>query len=191
MTSPLSAPPRTAADICGAFRLGPRARALLGPQLAPGDYLKRLIDGRLYVDAIRLMAHALRRREAVWWACLCTQHAGGGELPPAEGAALKAAVRWVLGPSEERRQAAKKAAAAAGLKTPAGCAAQAAFLADPSSPTRSAKLVGVGVLLAAARRPAAERTWTYRQFVAVGLDVEAGTATWAPPGARQPSKGTL
>jgi len=179
-----SPPPRTAADLCAGIRLSPPARKLLEPNLLPGDFLKRLIDNNHFVDTIRLMAIALRRREAVWWACLCTRHACRDKLPPAEREALRAAVQWVLDPTEEKRKAAATAANAAGARTPAGCAAKAAALAAQPSLVRSAKVVAAGVFLAAACCPPAERD-VYRQFVAVGLDVDDGTATWAQPDGRQ------
>src|SRR5262249_32690793 len=140
-TEPATPPPRTAADVAATIQLSPPARQLLEPNMAPGDFLKRLIKGNLYGDTIRLMAHALRRREAVWWACLCARHVAAEKMPPAEHEALKAAVHWVLDPKEETRQAAGKAATAAGSRTPAGFAAKAASLAAQSSPARLAKVV--------------------------------------------------
>ena len=174
-------PPRTAAVIAGPAALGPDARKLLQPDLFPGPYLKLLIERKLYLDAIRFMAQALRRREAVWWACLCVRHTAADPLPEKEQAALRAAVDWVLAPGDPTAKQAAQAAKAAGMKTPAGGAAQAAgWASGPASP-RFGKAVATAVLLSAARGPARQRSATYRQCVALGLDVDSGTAGWTQP----------
>jgi hypothetical protein len=38
---------------------------------------------------IDFIAHALPAREAVWWGCLCLQHACGSNLSPADKAPAK------------------------------------------------------------------------------------------------------
>jgi hypothetical protein len=187
---------RTAADICRPIRLGRKARTLLQDGQKPVAYLRLLVEHAQYVDALRLLAHGMLPRPAVWWGCLCARHAGGEDLPEPERAALFAAVAWVLLPNSANREAARTAAQAATLRTPAGCVAQAAYwsgtTAAPDRPVTpvnaelAAKLVATGVLLGAARSKAAERNWTYRQYIALGIDVDCGLNSWIEKGPGKP-----
>lgn len=179
-------PARTAADICRNLRLGRAARGLLREGQKPGDYLTVLVEKGEYIDALRFMANALGPREVVWWSCLCVRHTAGDAMPAREKEALRAAVQWVLRPTAENRQSAKQASESAGMSTPAGAAARAAFLAGGNAPARAAKTASAAVLLAAARGKPSERSLTYRQFVSVGIDVDTGKARWA---ARKQPKG--
>ena len=86
----------------------------------PLEFLDALIAHERFADAIHFLAHAIPKREAVWWGCLCIKLAGGENLSPKELAALTAAVRWALRPEEEYRAAAKEPAEAAGFEAPAG-----------------------------------------------------------------------
>ena len=45
------------------------------------------MDAHEYTDAVRFLAHALPKREAVWWACLCVRKAAGANPPPPAQAA--------------------------------------------------------------------------------------------------------
>ncbi len=38
------------------------------------EALDRLTAGGFLIEATRLVAHALPKREAVWWACMCAIH---------------------------------------------------------------------------------------------------------------------
>jgi hypothetical protein len=131
----------------------------------------------------------MRPREGVWWLCLCTRHVGDStKLSEPEQAALRAAVRWVLQPDADHQQTARSAGQQAGLRSPAGCAAQAAHLhghaAGPDQPlqpvnaTAAARLVAAGTLLAVARTPPQSRMLGYRQIIALGLDADSGVNTW-------------
>src|SRR5262245_44734732 len=91
-----------------------------------------LLEQEQYPRAVRLLAEALPKREAVWWACQCVRHAGGPELATLAVAALRAAEQWAADPSEDNRRAAYTAAQPVGFGTPAGCAALAAFLSGGS-----------------------------------------------------------
>lgn len=97
----------TADEVAPDAGLSDEALLLLAPQQTPREYLDAILAQEHFTDAVKFLAHALPRREGVWWAALCLQSAVG-EAPPANIAAvLKAAVRWVLEPNEEhRRQAA-------------------------------------------------------------------------------------
>jgi len=53
-----------------------------------------LESGGFDLEATRLIAHALPKREAVWWACMCALHTAPPDLPEPDRAAREAAELW-------------------------------------------------------------------------------------------------
>jgi len=184
-------PAARAREVAANIRYKDPVLELLHDDPAPLRFLDRLLaDPEHYPDAVKFLAQALPKREAVWWGCLCVR-AGGPDLPPKEQAALQAAARWVLEPTEANRQAAMAPGEEAGPGTPAGCLAQAAFrsggsLRPPGQPAvrPPEKLTGLGVssavLLAAAKGEMAKAPDRYRLFLALGIGVALGKYPWAP-----------
>jgi hypothetical protein len=82
-----------AAEVCSHFPLGEAARPLLQDGQDARTFLQTLVIEEHYVDAIKVLAHALGKREAVWWACQCCRQGAAAEKPPEIPAALKAAER--------------------------------------------------------------------------------------------------
>src|SRR5947209_15569832 len=180
---------KTAAEVCKHFPLGEEARKLLRDGLTPAQFLDVLIEKQQFPDAVRFLAHALPKREAVWWACLCSRAVAGSSPPPPIAAALQTAEKWVADPSEDNRRAAMPAAEAAKLKTPAGCAAMAAFwsggsLAPPNVPVvppgeyLTAHGVAGAVMLAAVQSEPEKAPEKYQKFLAQGIEVAKGTQRW-------------
>ncbi|MBI3427938.1 MAG: hypothetical protein HY011_33865, partial [Acidobacteria bacterium] len=108
-----------AADVCKNFELSKEAAALLKPEDLPKPFLERLIAAKHYTDAAHFAAHALPRREAIWWACVCARKFYGA-APPKQAAVLDAAEAWVSQPNDEKRRAVFKLAEAAEFGNPAG-----------------------------------------------------------------------
>src|ERR1035441_8493863 len=104
-TSAPHANSKTAA-LCAIAELGEEAMALVRPELPPREYVKLLLDQGLFPDAVRFVAHALPKREAVWWAWVCARRSAGDTPPPAIKAALDATEKWIAQPTEEFRRAA-------------------------------------------------------------------------------------
>jgi hypothetical protein len=180
---------RTAAEICQHFALGEPAKQLLRDGLTPRQYLDVLLDKQHFQDAVRFLAHALPKREAVWWACLCARQSAGSNPPPKIAAALQAAEKWVSDPNEENRRAAMTAAEAAQFGTAAGCAAAAAFwsggsLAPPNLPAvppgeyLTAHGVTGSVLLAVVATEPEKAPEKYRKVLALGIEIANGTNRW-------------
>ncbi|MGE3805324.1 MAG: hypothetical protein AB7K24_11685 [Gemmataceae bacterium] len=178
---------KTAAEICARFRLKEPALALLSPEQTPSQFLARLLTERQWAAAIRLLAYALPKREAVWWGCvslrLAAQTSAAQEL-----AALRAAVHWCVHPSDEHRYASQAASLALAHGEPARLVADAAFksggsLAPPGArpmppqPTMTARLVSAALLMAAAGKPA-DMVALYRQFLALGIAIAQGKYSW-------------
>ncbi|MCI0461363.1 MAG: hypothetical protein L0Z62_30815 [Gemmataceae bacterium] len=155
----------------------------------PHEELDLLLENQRYPEAVRLVAQALPKREAVWWACQCVRQAGGPQLPATAAAALGAAEKWAADPSEDNRRSAFAAAQAVGFGTPAGCAAVAAFWSGgslgpanippiPPAEHLTAQGVAGAVLLAAVLHEPEKAGEKYRRFVALGKEVAGGKNRW-------------
>lgn len=180
---------KTPVQVCQGIELGEVARALLRDDLTLKQYLGLLIEKREFPDAARFWSRSLPKREAVWWACHCARIAMAEGAPPAEHAALEAAEAWCVDPTEENRRRAMPASDAAGLGTPAGCAAAAAFwsggsLGPPDVPVvppaeeLTAHGVAGSVMLAAVRSEPEKAPEKYKEFFERGLGVAEGSLRW-------------
>src|SRR5690606_7250873 len=138
---------------------------------------------------IAFLAHALPRREAVWWAWLCARAAAGDKPPASIIASLEATRTWIAEPTDPHRRAALDAAEVAGVGTPAGFAGLAAFLcgetlgpaeAPPAPPGEyaAAKAIGGSINLAAVADPKADIAARYAEFVRQGLELAERTKLW-------------
>lgn len=181
-----------ATAVCQHFQPGRVASGWLRADLTPSQFLDVLVVQRLYKDATRFLAHAMPKREAVWWAVLCAREVSVPSSPQAIDAATRAAAAWVEDPSEENRRAALSAAKGAGFGTPAASAAMAAFvsggsLGPPDGPvippkeSSTAGAVVATVLLAVLKVPPEEAAERFRGFLDRGLEVASGANRWTEP----------
>jgi hypothetical protein len=177
MDAPSTAP-RSAADLCRQIELSDDARSFLRDDQTPIEFLSILAGKEKFADAVRVLAHLLPKRVAVWWACRCARQAAGEQLPPKLEAAIKAAETWIAELDEKTRYAAFSLANQAGLGTAAGCAAMAAFVSegslapadDPVVPPPeglTAQLVAGSVLITASQNPL-EIASQFRSFLEEG-----------------------
>jgi hypothetical protein len=178
-------------NITAAAELGEQAAALVRPDLPPAGFISLLLEQQLFPDAVRFLAHALPKREAVWWAWICAKRSAGENPKPAIRAALDATEQWIAQPTEAHRRAAKAAADEAGMGVAAGCAGLAAFfsggsLAPPEAPPvppgeyLTAKAVSGAVIFAAVSQEPAKAPEKFRAFVAQGMDVTNRIRLWEP-----------
>ena len=169
--------------------LGDEANALLPGKQAPQEYLTLLVEKGLFSDAVKFLAHALPKREAVWWAWFCARRAAGSEPPPKIKASLEATEKWIAQPNEQNRRAAKAAADSATFGTAAGCAGLGAFLsggsmAPPEAPVvppaadLTAKAVAGAVTFAAVASEPEKAPEKFRAFLDQGLDVAKRIKLW-------------
>jgi hypothetical protein len=147
----------------------------------------RLVALERFNDAARLAAHALPRREAVWWACMCARAIPDPGTTPLDEAALVAAEAWVRKPDEAARRAAMKAAEAAAFRSAEAWAAVGAFwsggsMAPEGQPVvaPAEHLTGVAVagavVLAAVRLKPERGPARLQRFVASAREIAAGGA---------------
>ncbi|MFA5985304.1 MAG: hypothetical protein WC782_14910 [Methylococcaceae bacterium] len=174
-----------ASDICQDIEQDAQALASLALDMSPVSYLNALLAMSLYPDAVRFLARALPKREAVWWACLCTRSSLGHNARAEVSGALAAAEAWVYEPSENMRRSAYKAAVMASFDNPAAWAAMAAFWSEgsmtpeelPAVPVidnLNAKAVAGAVMLSAVQGAAEQIQDKYPFFIEQGIDIANG-----------------
>ncbi len=153
------------------------------------QFLDQLVKEHLHEDAVQFLAHALPKREAVWWACLCVGQVLGPEPSPDAVAALDAAKAWAIDPSDEKRRATFPAAEAADIGTPAGCTAAAAYFSGGSlAPANlpavapaahiTADLVASALTLAAVIKEPEKAAEKSAASLQTGLEVASGRQVW-------------
>lgn len=123
---------KTAKDIYQHYNIDEECVALDTEGLSPEKFIDVLIENERYEHAVAFLAHALPRRESVWWACISARSimTEGGDATLE--AALKAAERWVFEPTEKHRREAEMLAEKTKYKHPASWAAVAAFWSGDS-----------------------------------------------------------
>lgn len=158
-----------------------------GAQTA-AEALLRLEGAGFCNEAVRLSAHALPKREAVWWACMCANAVPDPALPAGDAAARVAAEAWVRKPGDEAlRRAAWQAAQATEFRSPEAWAAVGAFWsggsmapegqpAVPPADNLTGVAVSGAVVMAAARGRAERAEARMLRFLAAARDIAAGGA---------------
>lgn len=178
----LSTAPK-ATDIAQRFEISDAARAKLRPTDTPLELLTTLVSAELWVDAVRFAAYACTKRQAVYWAYLCTRTLDLSSLP-AQQQSLDSVQRWLQTPSEEERYLCFTASEAAGLNHPAGCTALAAFWSTGSMAPEDAPPIcapdhlchhaaACAVMLAAATQPE-QAVARYRDFITLAQNILSG-----------------
>ncbi|MDZ4820154.1 MAG: FHA domain-containing protein [Planctomycetota bacterium] len=181
--------PPTAAVICADFSLDADAQAVLTPTITPRDFVTQLIERELYADALRFMAHALPKPEAVWWTCLAARKAGGEKLAEKDAAAIAAAEAWVVESTEENRQQAAKASEASRYETAASFAAAAAAWSGgslappglpevPPAPTLTAQAAIGSIRLSAVAIGGAKLVPVQRDLLNLAIDIADAKNRW-------------
>ena len=179
-------------DVLTRAALTGECAALVQADSDAGRAITRLEDAGLVTEAAKLMAHALPKRECVWWACMCARHTAPPDLPEADAAAVSGAETWVRQQTDESRREAFEHAQRANFSSAEAWAAVAAFWSgDSMSPLGQPKtppaphLTGTAtigsVTLAAVRTHPVRRDERLRRFLASGREIAAGGAGRLPP----------
>ena len=193
--APAASPDPALVSLCVRAQVSEPAREMLrsAAVASPGEFVQALAGRGMYGDAVRLIAHSLPKREAVWWAWVCARRAAGEHPSPEIAASLAATERWIAHPDDANRRAAMEAAEQADLGTPAGCAGLAAFfsggsVAPPEAPATppdeqiSARAVAGGVVLAAVTTEPERAAEKFAAFVQQGVDVAMRVGVWRAAG---------
>ena len=161
-------------------------KAIAGADTAAAG-VERLVAAGRHQDAMKLLAHALPKREAVWWACMCARAVPDAGLPAPDAAAIEAAEAWVRRPDEPARRAASVAADKTKFATPESWTAMGAFwsggsmapegqMVVPPPDHLTATAVTGAVMLAAVRHTPDKRQERLERFVASARDIAGGGA---------------
>ena len=176
---------RHPAELARQLQLDMAACALLAADQTVAEFVMCLALDKQFPAALAMLAHALPKREAVWWGCIAVRRANPPDPNSAADTALSAAEAWVYHPDEQSRQPIGEAATKAGLNTPAGWAAMAAFwsggsLAPPDSPVvppqddLTAKAVAGATTLAAIDDDQQRAAGKSIAFIKIALDIALG-----------------
>lgn len=149
------------------------------------EAIERLEAGGFLIEATRLLAHALPRREAVWWACMCAAHTAPPDLPEADRLAREAAELWVRQQGDKNRRAAVRQAEATSFESPEAWAAYAIFWCGetigpedqppvPPPPHVAGKTVAGAVVLAAVRTDPKRQDARLKRFLESGRNIATG-----------------
>jgi hypothetical protein len=187
----MSAPPKPppAARIAASMKLDAEVRKLLLDDPTPDVFLIRLEEAGHLHEALAFMARWMAKRVAVWWGCQCVRHLRReSPLPPEEEEALRAAVQWVVDPSEPNRRVADVVGAKVTAQKTAGCLAIAAAwsggsMTPPDFPVvkppeiATARTIG-DALFAAAQVPPERCPNTCKLFLDLGRQILKGKNLW-------------
>ena len=170
------------------LELEPPALAALGTAATAAEGILALAEAGFRTEAARLAAHALPKREAVWWACMCARAVPDAAVTPLDLAALAAAEHWVRKPGEEAlRRACMEAAQKTAFRTPEAWAAVGAFWSGGSMAPEGQPVVppgehltGVaiagGIVLAAVRNRPERAAARFARFLSAAREIAAGGA---------------
>ena len=183
---------RDLASLIPHLGLGPEASAATAGSGLVMDALGKLEAGGFLVEATKLMAHALPKREAVWWSCMCSSSTAPADLPEADQKCRRAAEEWVRGQNEKLRYAAWDTAQASGYGTPEVYTAVAAFWsggsmapegqpAVPPQPHFVGNAVAGVIALSAVRGDPTKRDARLKRFLESGRNIATGGPGRLPP----------
>jgi hypothetical protein len=181
--------PKTPSDLAAVAKLGEEAMALLTPELNHRAFVQKMVEAAQHPDAVRYIAHALPKREGVWWAWVTAKRAAGAEPPPKIKDALDATEKWIAQPTDPNRRVAFEKAEAAELGTPAGCTGAAAFFAGesmappnlqavPPGEWDTAKAIAGAVMMAVVEKEPEKAPEKFQAAIQQGLDVINKIKLW-------------
>ena len=170
----------------------PEAAETLAGGTEAADAIDRLEAGGFLIEAVRVMAHALPKREAVWWACMCAASTAPASLPEEDRLARETAELWVRQQKDEPRRAAYAHAEKVNFQTAEAWTAAAAYfsgdnLSLPNLPVvpPPAHLTGVAVTgsvtLSSVREDVSRQKARLKRFLESGRNIAAGGQGRIPP----------
>ena len=165
--------------------LPPEAQAPLADCAEIGNALDRLEAAGFAPEAVRVLAHALPKREAVWWACMCAASTAPRILSDSDRLARETAELWVRQQSDTLRRAAMAHAEAGGCMTAEAWTGIAAFWsgdsiaplgqrAMPPLPEQTGTAVAAAVTLASVRGDGTRCAERLKRFLDSGRDIASG-----------------
>ena len=175
-----------AVEVCAVFKVPAPALRLLEDDPPVGTALQRFLSEGHLPEARRMLAHAMTRRDAVWWAYLSAMEACRHKpFTPGQEAGLDRVLAWLVSPTDAGRRACREAIRACGSTSIAGILCLAVWLSGGSvspypkrhiepKPHVCAKLCAAVVYLSSVRFEPARWREHLRHFIGTGLAVVRG-----------------
>lgn len=175
---------KSAGELLQHFELSEESESVAVLEEAPTAVIGKLVETESYHDAVTMLAHALPKREAVWWACLAAKRTMDATVE-LNVAAVAATELWVRDPSEPHRQAARKLGERSKNRTAAGWVATAASwctgnmidegdIEVPPPDYLYAHAVAASITMAAAASGPELMAGSYKLFIRQGFDLANG-----------------
>lgn len=158
---------------------------LLSPDLTPAEYLNKLLEKGYFADSIVFLAHALPKREAIWWACLCSKAVMNRNSRADDLASQAISEKWVYEPDEKKRRMCGTLAEKGEYKSAQNWTAAAVFWSggsitkeeDPAmepAPFLYAHAVSGAILNAVGASEADDIDTQFQEFINSGLNIAQG-----------------
>lgn len=158
---------------------------LLTPEQTPYEYLNTLMSKEYFADSIVFLAHALPKREAIWWACLCSKAVTNKNTRADDLASLTMAEKWVYEPDEKKRRMCGTLAEKGEYKSAQNWAAAAVFWSGGSitredepalepAPYLYAHAVTGAILNAVGASEAEDINMQFKEFINSGVNIADG-----------------
>lgn len=174
-------------EVVARAALGPEARSAVADVATVPGVIAALAGGGFLVEAARCFAHALPKREAVWWAAMCALSTEPDDLSETDRIARESAEAWVRAQTEETRRRAMELAERVGFQTPEAWAAVGAFWSGPSiapegtpaippAPHLTGVAVAGAVILASVRGEPSRRLVRLERFLGSAREIARGGA---------------
>ena len=175
----------TATEIAEQLQMAEEHVAIAKTVRTGPEFVAALAAQGAFAKAVRVQAHLLPKREAVWWGILSVDAACGDSLGAEDETAKEAALAWVEQPSDGQRRQCEAAAGKTKLDGPGSWLAMAAFWSGGSiAPEEMGevkpdeKLTGQAIasslMIAAVSGDATKAKERYRAFLAQAPDVASG-----------------
>lgn len=132
---------RRASEVCAQAGLSDEAKPHLANDPTVQVLVQALQEQTLLLDALKVLAHALPRREVIGWGLHCVKQIYGPNPTKAVGAVFHATQLWLGDPNDTHRRLAFEMAEAAEPASPAGCIGLAVFFSGGSMAPMNAPAV--------------------------------------------------
>ena len=187
---PVTALEKRAVEVCALFPLATASIRLLDDNPAVAVAMERFFSGGFLPEARRVLAYAMERRQAVWWAYLCTSEAiRHKEISSTQALAMHQVLTWILEPSDVNRKACKRLVRPCGVTSMVGILCMAVWVSGGSvsphikrhiEPKASVcgRLCGVVVYLASVFFDSGRYRQYTQHFLDMGLEIARVNLPW-------------
>ena len=187
---PAAALNQRAAEVCALFTLELASIRLLNDNPTVAVATERFVSGDFMPEARRLLAYAMERRQAVWWAYLCASEAiRHKEICSTQALAMHQVLTWILEPSDANRMACKELVGPCGVTSMVGNLCMAVWVSGGSissciqrhiEPEASlcGRLCGVVVYMASEFFDSVRYRECTQHFLNMGQEIARGNLSW-------------